>query len=207
MTHALLNGLLLGLTTGAYCLGACAPVVLPYLVSREWDGAKSAARRGGEFLAGRLLAYLVLCALVAKLGSKLQTSPLALHVAAVVMLLLAVLLILHGLSLSFPEWKLCRAVERWGALRRFPFLAGLALGVNACPPLLMAFTYVLTAGQLGPGLAFAAAFFVGSTVYLLPLLFSGFLSRLPSLRGAAEVAAVVSGFWFMVQAVALWTRG
>jgi len=204
---ALVKGLLLGLSTGGFCLGACAPAILPYLVSRRWDGSRAAARRAAEFLAGRLLAYLVLAALVLWLGARVQASPVATRAAAVLMVLLSVLLILHGLSLSFPEWKACRALERSGALWRFPFLAGMALGIAICPPLMLAFTYVLTVGRWGAGIGFAAAFFVGTTVYLVPLFLSGYLSRLPSLRGAAEVAAVFSGVWFLAQAAALWVRG
>ncbi|MGD0110801.1 MAG: sulfite exporter TauE/SafE family protein [Armatimonadota bacterium] len=206
MGDALVKGLLLGLSTGGFCLGACAPVILPYLVSRQWEGPRAAARRTAEFLTGRLLAYLVFAMLVVWLGARVQTSPVATRAAAAAMALLAVALVLHGLSLSFPEWKTCRALERSGVLRRFPFLAGLALGITVCPPLMLAFTYLLTVGW-GSGVGFAVAFFLGTTVYLVPLFVSGYLSRVPSLRGAAEVAAVFSGVWFLVQAVALWGRG
>jgi sulfite exporter TauE/SafE len=201
---ALVKGLLLGLSTGGFCLGACAPAMLPYLVSRQWEGVRSTARRGAEFLAGRLLAYLVFALLVVGLGARVRTSPVVTRAAAAAMALLAVALVLHGLSLSFPEWKTCRALERSGMLRRFPFLAGMALGISICPPLLLAFTYLLTLGHWGSGLGFAVAFFIGTTVYLVPLFLSGMLGRLPSLRGAAEVAAVCSGVWFFMQAAALW---
>jgi sulfite exporter TauE/SafE len=204
---ALVKGLLLGLSTGGFCLGACAPAVLPYLVSRRWEGSRTVARHAAEFMAGRLLAYLTLAALVLWLGARVQASPVATRAAAVVMALLSILLILHGLSLSFPEWKACRALQRSGALRRFPFVAGMALGIAICPPLMLALAYVLTVGRWGAGIGFAVAFFAGTSVYLVPLFLSGYLSRLPSLRGAAEVAAVFSGVWFLAQAAALWMRG
>lgn len=207
MGGALVKGLLLGLSTGGFCLGACAPALLPYLMSHERLGGRALVRRGAEFLTGRLLSYLLLAVLTLTVGARVHSSPLTTKVAAGVMLLLAVLLVLYGLSRNFPEWRICRLLERSGALRRFPFLAGLALGANVCPPLLLAFTYVLTVGQWGPGLGFAAAFFVGSSVYLMPVFFSGYLGRLASLRGAAEVAAIFSGLWFAANAVALWKHG
>ncbi len=204
MGDTLVKGLLLGLSTGGFCLGACAPVLLPYFVSHPWEGARPLLRRSAEFLAGRLFAYLLLALVMLALGPRLQSSPAATKVAAVVMLLLAALLVLYGLSRSFPEWKLCRRFARSGALRRFPFLAGMALGANVCPPLLLAVTYLLTVRAWGAGLAFAAAFFFGTAVYLLPVFCSGCLSRVPALRGAAEIAALFSGAWFLANALALW---
>jgi len=204
---SLVKGLLLGLSTGGFCLGACAPVLLPYLVSHPWEGARPVLRRGAEFLAGRLLAYLAAALLMLVLGRQVLSSPAATRVAAGLMVLLSALMVLYGLSRSFPEWKVCRAFGRSPALRRFPFLAGLALGLNVCPPLMLAFTYILTVGAWGPGLAFAVAFFAGTAVYLLPVLFSGYLGRAPSLRGAAEVAAIFSGVWFLANAIALLQRG
>ncbi len=206
MGDALVKGLLLGLSTGGFCLGSCAPVMLPYLVSREWDGSRPLLRRAGEFLVGRLFAYVMFALVAIWLGGSVQKSPAVARVAAVGMAVLAVGLILHGLSLSFPEWKTCRTVERWGVLRRLPFLAGVALGISICPPLLLALTYLLTVGQWGAGIGFAVAFFVGTTVYLAPLFLTGLLSRVAALRGAAEVAAVFSGVWFLLQAGALWVK-
>jgi sulfite exporter TauE/SafE len=206
VVDSLAKGLLLGLSTGGFCLGACAPAMLPYFASRHWPGPRAVLLRGGEFLAGRLVAYLGLAALVLGLGARVQASPAAVKAAAAAMLALSVMLILHGLSVSFPEWRLCRALDRSALLRRFPFLAGLALGANLCPPLMLALTYLMAVGRWGAGIAFCVAFFAGTAVYLLPLLLSGYLSKLPSLRGAAQVAALFSGAWFLAQAVALWTR-
>jgi len=206
VVDSLAKGLLLGLSTGGFCVGACAPVMLPYLASRHWEGPRALLLRGAEFLAGRLVAYLVLAGLVIGLGPRVQTSPAAVKAAAAVMLALSLMLISHGLSVSFPEWRLCRALDRSAPLRRFPFLAGLALGASFCPPLMLAFTYLLTVGRWGAGAAFCVAFFAGTALYVLPLLLSGYLGKLPSLRGAAQVAAIFSGVWFLAQAVALWMR-
>lgn len=206
MVDALAKGLLLGLSTGGFCLGACAPAMLPYLVSNQWESPRALLRPGIEFLTGRLFAYLLLASLVLLFGARIQASPVATRLAASVMLLLSVMLILHGMSLSFPDWAACRALERSGATRRLPFVAGATVGASICPPFMLAFAYLLTVENWGPGIGFSVAFFAGTTVYMVPLFLSGYFGKLPSLRGAAEVAAVFSGVWFLAQAVALWMR-
>ena len=199
-----MKGLVLGLSTGGFCLGACAPAMLPYLISSGNGNARSSLSALGEFLAGRLTAYIILAGLIVPFGARIQAMPLGGKVTAVLMGLLAIMLIAHGFSVNFPESKTCGILKRSAVLSRFPFAAGLILGVNACPPLMMAFAYMLTLGRWGSGIGFSVAFFAGTTVYLLPLALSGHLGKLLSVRGLAEVAAIFSGFWFLAQGVSLW---
>jgi hypothetical protein len=180
--------------------------MIPYVVSSGWKSPKLPFRMFGEFLAGRLSAYLIFATLAALFGAEIQSSPAGRKAAAALMAGLAVLLILQGLSLSFPEWRACGAMRRSAVLRRFPFAAGLVLGINLCPPLVAALTYMLAVGRWLPCVGFSIAFFLGTVVFLLPLVLSGFLGRIASIRGLAEAAAVFSGIWFLAQAVSLWLR-
>ena len=61
MTALLAEGFGLGLSTGLYCLGACAPLFVPYLLA-EGGGWRPQLRALVEFMAGRLAAYLLFAA-------------------------------------------------------------------------------------------------------------------------------------------------
>jgi sulfite exporter TauE/SafE len=235
MATAILQGWLLGLSTGAYCLGLCAPALLPYLVSCGTTNLRALGRLVAEFLAGRLVAYLLLGLLAVLLGTELQTWPGTRPVAGLLTILLALLLLAHGLRQNFPglvvrhesavshgatpgpdykQW-ICAVLRGSSALRRVPFVAGLALGLSPCPPLLLGLTALLTkvASPLPPlgeglgvratGLAFLVAFFAGTTVWLVPFVGAGSLARSSRLRGVAEVAVLFSGMWFLIQGACL----
>ena len=66
-----MEGFFLGLSTGLYCLGACAPVFVPYLLA-EGSGGRFQARAVAEFMAGRLAAYLLFAVAVGALGARFQ---------------------------------------------------------------------------------------------------------------------------------------
>jgi sulfite exporter TauE/SafE len=104
-----------------------------------------------------------------------------------------------------PDYKrwICAALPRSSALRRIPFVAGLALGLSPCPPLLLGLTALLTEARVLPGLGFLVAFFAGTTVWLVPVVGAGSLARSSRLRGVAEVAVLFSGLWFLVQGACL----
>lgn len=206
LTSIIINGLLLGLSTGSYCLAACAPAILPYIVSCGWKSSKVSLLIVGEFLAGRITAYILLGSLVVLFGTKVQSSQFGQKAVAVLIVMLAALLISHGLMMSFPEWRICAFVKRSSVLRRFPFAAGFILGLNVCPPIMLAFTYLLTVERWLSGAFFFVAFIVGTAIFLIPLFLSGYLGRLPSLRGIGEVAAIFSGLWFFTHGVLLWMR-
>ncbi|HIE53239.1 MAG TPA: hypothetical protein EYP85_15925 [Armatimonadetes bacterium] len=205
MGEVLLRGIALGFSSGAYCLGICAPAMLPYLLTFERVGVKTSLRIVAEFLAGRLGAYLLIGLAAGLGGTQLQTSVGGQKAIALLIMGLALLLIAHGLTRNFPEWQVCTAWQRTRLLRRFPLLAGFVLALNLCPPLLLGFAFPLTLGRVGPALAFGAAFFVGTTVFFLPLALVGCLGRWQILREAAEVAALFAGLWFFAHGLWLFS--
>jgi len=177
------QGLILGLSTGIYCLGACVPVLVPALLvaSRSW---RSGASVVGEVALGRLLAYLAFGAAVGAIGAQLDaTNPLLGRLEGAAMLGLALVL---GAYVAFGSragsFRLC-GVAPFRKLRT-PLAIGLLTGVSVCPPFLLALATALGAGGPVEGALFFAAFFVGTSVYLLPLIPIGRL-------GSWEVARVV----------------
>jgi sulfite exporter TauE/SafE len=204
--NVLTAGLVLGLSTGAACLVTCAPAMLPYIVTTGWESPKISIRQVLEFLGGRLAAYLLFGVIVGLVGRPLQDSAIAMRVSAGLLVLFAALLVLQGFSVSLPEWRGCKVLGRNPALRRFPFIAGFVIGINVCPPFAAALTYMLTVGRVPSCVGFSLAFFAGTVVYMIPLFLTGFLGKVPSIRGIAQVAAIFGGLWFLASGISLWMK-
>lgn len=198
MNALAINGFLLGLSTGVFCLGSCLPVLLPFILVEKRKDFFRNLLVVLEFSGGRMVAYLIVGFIVGYLGKKLTPGGSHLFMAAV-MVGLSVLLLGYGLVRTFPHVKMCFFVNRiTGDFKRFPFLMGILLGLNVCPPFLLAITYTLDNGG-GPltGVLFFLFFFLGTSVFIIPLAFMGPFSQFPWLLRLSKVSLVASGVIFL----------
>lgn len=189
------KALLLGLSTGPYCLGFCLPVLFPLTCAGGRTQLRQRVRILAEFSLGRLLAYLAFGALTGFLGQRL-TAPHAARIAGGAILGLALLLLGFGLMNTFPRLGLCQRLQRRLPRRRFPALLGLFTGLNACPPFLLAVTYVFTLGRVGGGLAFFAIYFMVTSLFMIPMLFVGHAAKYVQVRWVAQFASILAGVVF-----------
>src|SRR5512138_1026983 len=65
----IIDALILGLASGTSCIATCAPVVLPFLFSREETAAGPNALRVAMILAGRLAGYIVVGFILGGIGA------------------------------------------------------------------------------------------------------------------------------------------
>jgi sulfite exporter TauE/SafE len=200
----MVEGLLLGLASGGTCLAFCAPVLLPLML-----GAGQPVRANGfllaEFLLGRLGGYLLFGMLAWWTGQRILDAPdlrAALFGSAYVVL--AALLLAFGLAKP-PAACLWgpAAVRKWRA--RCPSLLPLGLGfftgLNLCPPFLLALAGAAYAGGLGASLLFFGAFFLGTSVYLIPLPFLGIFHRHAAVAWIGKTAAVLMAVYYLFSGI------
>ncbi len=195
MSALLLEGFALGLSTGLYCLGACAPLFVPYLLAEARQGLRPNALVILEFLAGRLAAYLLFAAGASLLGQKAGAVPGWLLGAGI--FLSGVLLSLYAVARNAPHLSFCLPLSRALGAARLPFLFGFLVGINVCPPFTAGLVRLLALRDLPAGVLYFSAFFLGTTLYMLPMLATAPLSRVQRLRGVASIASALSGLWFM----------
>jgi sulfite exporter TauE/SafE len=198
----ILKALTLGFSTGVFCLGYCYPILAPIMLSREQpktgDRLKNNVRAVALFLLGRLIAYIAFGAVIGALGHRLKTNQaVQVFIIPALFLLLGLLMVAYGVLQNFPRWQLCRMASRYFQNARFLFLMGLLAGLNLCPPFLLAMSYVLSLGEIVQGVVFFLFFFLSTSVFLIPFLFSGVLSRFHNVRVAARLTAVIAGGWFI----------
>ena len=201
-------GFLLGLSTGVVCLAYCGPVLIPFLMGE----GKSIYKNIGSvslFLTGRLVAYLIVGILAGMIGSRiLQPSTAKTVFIGVLYIALSLLMIVYGFH-RFREVCLGRSkfpVQKNYA-RRWPFLiplsGGFATCLNLCPPFLLAITGALESGRVSDSVFFFILFFLGTSVYFIPLPLIGFFRKQQVLRIIGKFAAILAGLLYLYKGMVL----
>lgn len=185
------SGFFAGLSVGIYCIGACLPVFVPILLSQKRD-TKSSFRLVLEFSLGRLLGYLTFGFLIGYLGEKIGV--LFFHqLAGLATLLMGAFMI--GYSFGLLSWgaKVC---ARYLGPVKIPLLLGFLTGVNLCPPFLASLSYVFTLRDVLRSVFYFALFFLGTSLYIVPLAFLGVFSQKTTFQKIAQVSGVFVGVYF-----------
>ena len=196
------KALVLGFSTGLFCVGFCVPLLGPVMLGREKSGFRDSAGSIGLFMAGRLVAYLLFGLVFGALGGIISSIwAIKTVLLPVVYAVLGILMILYGFVQSFPHIGFCRALSPRVRSNWYLLVIGFLAGINICPPFLLAVTTAMDIGGTLNGMLFFFVFFLATSVYLLPLLFTGLVSRFKEVRFAARIAAVLAGLCFVYLAV------
>jgi len=84
---------------------------------------------------------------------------------------------------------------------------GFLMGINICPPFLMSLAYVFSLHSAFKGIIYFLMFFLGTTLYFLPVAFLGFLGKMKEFRLIARVAGLIVGFAFLTYGIYYIIRG
>jgi sulfite exporter TauE/SafE len=201
-----MEGFLLGLANGGICFAYCAPPLVPYLM-----GTAKPVRSGYGalvmFLSGRLAGYLAFAA-IAWMTHRLVLDRLTGNwaLAGLCYLLLATALFCFSWGARFwSREKTCaagsshRLIAALGGAAPWtvPALLGLFTGLNICPPFLVAFARAANYTEFLQTALFFMAFFVGTSIFLVPLPFLGLFRKISSWQTIGRLSAlVVAGFYF-----------
>lgn len=195
------EGFLLGLSTGAVCMAYCGPVLIPYLMG-EGNAIGRNAFNVALFLAGRLIAYVIIGIIAGILGQAFfRPSPVKTIIMGAIYIGLGTLLITYGFY-RFSEICLGKAQNKFDRIygRRWPYLVPLAGGVitglNICPPFLLAITKAIDTGHVAASVWFFILFFLGTSLYFIPFPFIGFFRRQDILRIIGKFAAILAGLFY-----------
>ena len=201
MGEVVVQPFLAGLSTGLFCCAYCFPFIAPVLVAEERT-LRQTAWVLSKFILGRLCGYTLFGVVIGYLGEQVGSNWF--HTISVVSLvLLSLFLLLYALNLVKPSWPLCAGSAK--ARGRTPFLMGLLMGLNLCPPFLMSAVYVFTLQSMLKGAVYFLMFFAATTIYFIPLALLGMVSHMGEFRGVARASAVLVSVIFLAYGVyALW---
>ena len=205
-----MQGFLLGLASGTTCLAFCAPALIPFLM-HEGQTVRQNLVTLLKFLGGRMGGYLIVGLLAWATGSLLLEAVgyQALMVGVAYVGLAAVLLV-AVLRKKAPAGSCAfegaqATLNRWPAF--LPFGMGFLAGLKICPPLLLAFADAASTGSLVGSLFFFLAFFLGTSVYFIPIPFLGVFRRVSDLQIVGKFAAVIVSLYYLYVGILLLAGG
>ena len=201
--EVVVKGLALGLSTGVFCTGFCYPILAPMMFSRDEHKFSRISASVGLFLLGRLIAYLLFGLVFGLLGEYFSTNSFSNTVLPIIYIILGISMILYGVVQSLKTVKTCVYFSKLFQSQKYVFFLGFLAGINICPPFLLALSTVMSFHQALNSVIFFFFFFIATSIYFLPFLFSGFMAKLSKIRLAARIISVLTGIWFIYQAISL----
>ena len=183
-TPFILQAVFSGLSLGVFCLSYCFPFLAAFIVSRPGN-LKENSSLILRFILGRFLGYMLFGFMFGLLGEKLQ-SPLLTLITNLSLIGISIVLVLYLCGIINKQKQcLARKFQNHNAI-----VMGFLMGINFCPPFLLSIPYILSLHSTFLGIAYFLIFFLSSSIYFLPMIFVGMLSRIKEF----QITARISGF-------------
>ena len=111
MTELILEGLVLGLSAGFYCVGACFVFFVPYLFIEGNPNVLENVKKVLSFLLGRFIAYVSFALIVGYVGSSHKNIFTA-GFAHICLIAASLLMLAYSLSHNFRDSGFCAPIVR-----------------------------------------------------------------------------------------------
>ncbi|MBT4333236.1 MAG: sulfite exporter TauE/SafE family protein [Candidatus Cloacimonetes bacterium] len=197
MIKTLVEGVILGLTTGTACLVTCSPIYLPYLISEDRKLSKS-IYAVLEISAGRFVSYLAFGAIAGYTGAQIASVNRELF-TSIAYILLSAYLVLSAVRTN-KKAKSCH-VPKMARFTQSGIILGILTGINFCPSFLIALSKAVDLGGAFSGMMLFLGFFFGTSIFLLPLAFIGQISKVSKMKMVAQYASILVAIWFTFSGV------
>ena len=197
MIKTLIEGTILGLTTGTACLVTCSPIYLPYLISEDRKLSKSLLTVL-EISAGRFVSYLAFGAIAGYTGAQIASVNRELF-TSIAYILLSVYLVLSAVRTT-NKAKSCH-IPKMARFTKSAFILGILTGINFCPSFLIALSKAVDLSGALSGMMLFLGFFFGTSIFLIPLAFIGQISKVSRMKLIARYASILVAIWFTFSGV------
>jgi sulfite exporter TauE/SafE len=180
-------------------------VLLPFILG-EGTTILQNAKSVGLFLGGRLAAYMSVGFLSGMLGLTLVHDSLQnKFIFGAIYSLLALFMIAYGfyrfreICLGQKQKELQQKLSRWPLA--IPLAGGFVTGLNLCPPFLLAITGAVETHKLAGSILFFIMFFLGTSLFFVPMPFLGYFKRKQVLQVIGKFAAILAGILYLYKGV------
>jgi hypothetical protein len=193
------DSLILGLSSGSTCLATCGMVMFPYLMSGS-AGVKKITIDIGVFLLARLVVYFILATLIWYFGQAIFSNPVVRNIVpGILYIVFAIMLVWYSIrKIGNPDCP-AKFIKAVNDRRIVPILLGVVNSVGFCPALFIILTKGATEGTLLKSYLAFLAFFIGSSVWFLPLPFAGRIKKKEVLTKIGILATGLAGVIFMIK--------
>lgn len=193
----LIEGIILGLTLGTTCFVTCGPIYGSLILQKEGD-LQSGIRTVLLISLGRFISYAFFGVVVGYLGTLITFLPESDYFVAVSYIAVAVYMI-YSAFIERRKMKGCCNQSKLAKKAGNPFFLGILTGVSVCPAFVGAVARGVDSGGVLGGFMLFTGFFIGTTLYMVPLSFLSFFSRKKMFRVAGIVASIAVSGWFFYE--------
>jgi len=197
MWETIITGWTLGLSIGTTCIVTCTPIYIPYLLVEERKQLRNFLVIL-EISAGRFISYAIFGAVVGFLGTQIPDN-IRILFTCIAYILFSIFLI--GTVLRVEKHCKKPLMSKLVNITKSPFYLGLLTGISPCPAFLLMLSKALDVGGAISGMLLFIAFFFGTTIYIIPLGFIGFLNKIYIVKKFARYLAVLVAIFFIFSGV------
>jgi len=195
------DSFILGLSSGSACLVTCGMVMFPYLMAGS-AGIKRIALDLALFLFTRFFIYFILATLVWYFGQALFSDIVVRNIVpGILYIVFAVMLVWYSISKNRNQDCPAKIVTTVNNKKLIPILLGVVNSIGFCPALLIILTKGATQGTLIQSYLSFLAFFIGSSVWFLPLPLAGKIRKKELLKTIGILATGLAGIIFMIKGI------
>jgi hypothetical protein len=195
------DSLILGLSSGSACLATCGMVMFPYLMAGS-AGVKRIATDLLLFLFTRLFVYIILATVSWFFGQTFFINSVVRNVVpGILYIVFAVMLVWYAISNNRTRECPAKIVTTVNNKRLVPVLLGVVNSIGFCPALLIILTTGATQGTLVQSYLSFLAFFIGSSIWFLPLPLAGKIRKKEVLKTIGILATGLAGIIFMIKGI------
>ena len=195
------DSFILGLSSGSACLATCGMVMFPYLMAGV-AGVKRIAADLSLFLLTRLIIYFILATLSWYFGQAIFSNPVVRNIVpGILYILFAVMLIWYSISKNRNPECPAKIVKTVNNKRLVPLFLGVVNSLGFCPALLLILTKGATQGTVIQSYLAFLAFFIGSSIWFLPLPLAGRIRKKEVLKTIGILATGLAGIIFMIKGI------
>jgi sulfite exporter TauE/SafE len=195
------ESLILGLSSGSACLATCGMVMFPYLMAGS-AGVKRIATDLSLFLVTRLLVYTILATVSWIFGQAVFSNSVVRNVVpGILYIVFALMLVWYAISNNRTRQCPAKIVTTINNKRLVPVFLGVVNSIGFCPALLIILTNGATQGSLVKSYLSFLAFFIGSSIWFLPLPLAGKIRKKEVLKTIGILATGLAGTIFMIKGI------
>jgi hypothetical protein len=193
------ESLILGLSSGSACLATCGIVMFPYLMA----GSANVRRIVSDislFLLTRLIVYFILATISWYFGQALFKNPLVRNIVpGILYIVFAVMLVWYSISNTRNRTCPAKIVRTVNNRKLIPVLLGFVNSISFCPSLFILLTKGATQATLINSYLSFLAFFIGSSLWFLPIPLAGKIKKQEILKNIGIIATGLAGIIFMIK--------
>jgi cytochrome c biogenesis protein CcdA len=195
------ESLILGLSSGSACLATCGMVMFPYLMSGS-AGVKKIVLDLLLFLLTRFVVYFLLATVAWYFGQALFTNPIVRNIVpGILYIVFAVMLVWYSISKNRHRDCPAKIVKTVNNHRLVPILLGIVNSLGFCPALFLILTQGAAQRTLLQSYIAFLAFFIGSSLWFLPLPLAGKIRKKEVLTNIGILATGLAGIIFMIKGI------